>query len=161
MATLIALIGAPGAGKSTLAGHRWPDAVHLSLDGLRAEVCGDETDQDATPAAVALLHERLDLALSAGTDVVVDATNAAADPDRAGLLAAAARNGAVIRAVVIETPLHICLGRNAVRPGPAPGRTWGRRVPPVLLAKMHADIADLTDAGLRAEGFAAVDRIAA
>ena len=73
---LVVLIGAAGAGKSTLAARLFaPDEI-LSSDELRAAISGDPTDQRATRPAFSILHREARRRLLAGRLVVVDATNA-------------------------------------------------------------------------------------
>lgn len=59
-------------------------------------------------------------------------------------------------AVVFTTPLRVCLARQADRPGPAPGRRWGRAVPAaVVIVDQHARTRAAL-ATLHGEGFARV-----
>lgn len=148
---LVVLIGPAGAGKSTWAAARYqPHQVH-SLDGLRAVVADDECDQDATADARTILAAIVDARLSRRLTTVVDATSTSA-ADRAWLLALAARHQVPAAAVVFLAPLQVCLARQAGRPGPAPGRRWGRAVPAAVVRDQHAHTLDSLNT-LRAEGF--------
>lgn len=150
MPKLIALMGAPGVGKTTLAAQRWPPPTkRLSLDDIRARLTS-AADQSITPAAVTELQRQLHKVLGAGIDVVVDATNAAYQPDRAMLLDIASAYAATPHAVIVTTTLTTALRRNATRE---------RQVPTTVVARMHADIQRLTDAELRSEGWKTVERI--
>ncbi len=153
-AALAVLIGPAGSGKSTLAAAGWEPGQVVSLDELRGRVSGDPCNQDATAAAVAvmclLLRERLRRRLA----TVVDATNAET-PDRALLLGIARECQVPAVAVVLGTPLEVCLSRNATRPGLAPGARWGQRVPEAVIRRQHEHIQAALP-GLPAEGFTAV-----
>ncbi|MDQ3128933.1 MAG: AAA family ATPase, partial [Chloroflexota bacterium] len=72
---LVVLIGAAGAGKSTLAARLFAPADILSSDALRAAIGGDAADQRATRPAFAILHREARRRLAEGRLVVVDATN--------------------------------------------------------------------------------------
>jgi predicted kinase len=142
---LLALIGPPGAGKSTLAarlaGELPGRSVVLSLDAYRRLLSPhrDESDQSVTPQAVERLHADLDRELAASRRVVVDATNAEM-PHRQALLDIADRHHAHTIAVVVLPPLAVTTARNASRPA-APGPAgWSRRVPAGAVAAMHAAI---------------------
>ncbi|MEU6077590.1 AAA family ATPase [Micromonospora sp. NPDC047074] len=112
---------------SWAAAHYRPHQVY-SLDWLRAVVSDDECDQDATADALTLLTAILHTRLARRLTTVVDATSSSV-ANRAWLLALAAEHGVPAVAVVVTAPLDVCLARQAARPGPAPGRRWGRAVP--------------------------------
>ncbi|MBQ1076402.1 AAA family ATPase [Micromonospora sp. C31] len=154
---LVVLIGPAGAGKSTwAAAHYQPHQVH-SLDQLRAVVSDDECDQDATADALVLLPAILHTRLARRLTTVVDATSTSV-ADRAWLLGIAAEHQVPAVAVVVTTPLEVCLARQAARPGPAPGRRWGRAVPAAVVATQHADTRAAL-ATLHTEGFTHVTEI--
>jgi predicted kinase len=99
---LVVLIGASGAGKTTMAS-TWPASQVLSLDALRGAVSDDEGCQEATPDAVDALHLLLERRMARKRNTVVDATNvtrAAREP----LVAAAKRHNMPAVAVVVATP---------------------------------------------------------
>ena len=129
------MVGLQGAGKST-----W---VAAELGPMHAVVSKDhwprarhrEARQQRVVAEL----------LAAGRSVVVDNTNPSA-AERAPLVAAARAAGVPVRAVWVDTPLEVCLARNAVRPEP-------RRVP---LVGIHAALARFEPPSV-AEGFARVD----
>lgn len=144
--SLFVLIAPPGAGKTTLAHRHWPATAILSLDAFRGLVCDDETaqDQDVTDDAVDLLHRALEFRLQRHVSTAIDATNTRADLRR-DLAARAHRHGVRAVAVILSTPLDVCLERNARRKG-------SRRVPEDAVRAYHAAIAASRD-GLPAEGF--------
>ncbi|MFF7365417.1 AAA family ATPase [Streptomyces sp. NPDC008125] len=112
--SLVVLIGASGAGKTTLA-RTWPASQVLSLDALREAVSDDAGDQDASGDAVAALHLLLEARMRRRLLTVVDATNvtrAAREP----LVAAAKRHGMPAIAVMVATPATVCTDRQRPRP---------------------------------------------
>ncbi|MFB7764236.1 AAA family ATPase [Streptomyces xiamenensis] len=142
--TLIVMVGAPGAGKTTLA-HRLaehlPPGAWVNLDSLRESAVGDAADMSATHTAVALQDLIVWSRLSVGIGTVIDATSL--DPHvRADLLAQARRWRRPTLAILHPTPLPVCLVRNAGR---------ARVVPEHVIRRMHRQIP--TSEQLRAEGF--------
>ncbi|MDK3257595.1 ATP-binding protein [Blastococcus capsensis] len=119
------MVGLQGSGKSS-----WV-AAHLA--GTHAVVSKDHWPNARRREA----RQRRVVAelLAGGRSVVVDNTNAAAE-DRAPLVALARQAGVPARAVWLDTPLELCLERNARREGrarvPLAGLygTRGRLVPP-------------------------------
>ncbi len=155
--SLVVLIGAAGAGKSTLAGRLFEPAEVLSSDDLRAMIAGDAADQRATRAAFAILHREAQARLAEGRLVVVDATNA--EPAaRSALLEIAGRAGVPAIVIALIGPPAEIHRRNAAR--------IGRVVPAHVVDRHLARIARLgtepaaIGAALRAEGFAAVHVLA-
>ncbi len=113
--SLVLLVGAAGAGKTTFAArHFAPDEV-LSSDAYRALVSGDEANQKVSRVAFSILHRDLERRLLAGQLTVVDATNVdAAQPARAD--PAGARRPACRSWRSSSTcPPAIVLARNATR----------------------------------------------
>lgn len=146
--SLVVLIGAAGAGKSTLAARLFaPDAV-LSSDAFRAVVSGDEADQRATRTAFAILHRQLARRLAGGLTTVVDATNVTAFARR-GLVRRAAAHGVPAVALVFDLDPEVVLARNGAR--------TGRIVPELAVRRQLADLArSVRDGVLQREGFAAI-----
>src|SRR6185295_15806488 len=101
--SLVVLMGAAGAGKSTFAArHFAPDEV-LSSDRFRRLVSGDEANQAATKAAFVALHAALERRLANGRTAVIDATSVEPSSRRA-LLARAAAAGIPASAIVLDLP---------------------------------------------------------
>jgi protein phosphatase len=124
--SLVVLIGAAGAGKSTFAArHFAPDEV-LSSDAFRRIVSGDEANQAATKAAFAVLHETLERRLANGQMAVVDATSVEPSSRRA-LLARALAAGIPASAIVLDLPAATVIARNAARPARVVDMTVVRR----------------------------------
>jgi predicted kinase len=140
---LIVLIGASGAGKSTLA-RTWPASQVLSLDGLRGVVSDDPGRQDATADAADVLKVILERRMARKLNTVIDATNVE-QPVRVELVMAAKRHGMPTVAVVVATPLSVCLERQGPRPD-------NRRVPEDVVRAQHQAMVH-SHQRLAAEGF--------
>jgi predicted kinase len=151
---VVVLLGAPGAGKSTLATVLAEQMANgtavLSYAAHRAEVSGDPADPAADPAAGALLMQRLAARCAAGLTTVLDGTHHLAST-RATLLGIAADAGLPAVAVVLSTPLAVCLRRQQDRPPPAPGK-HGLRIPEPQVRELDRVIQDART-GLGHEGF--------
>ena len=145
--SLIVLIGAAGAGKSTLAARLFvPDQI-LSSDAFRAVVSGDAADQRVTRTAFSILHRELARRLAARRTTIVDATNATASARR-GLVQRATGSGVPAVAIVLALPPSLVLARNASRAG--------RVVPQPAVLRQLDDIDRSLRRGLEMEGFSAV-----
>jgi predicted kinase len=148
--SLVVLIGAAGAGKSTFAARHFAPAEILSSDTFRRMVSGDEANQAATKAAFKVLHEVLARRLAAGRTAVIDATNV--EPSaRRGLLIRANAAGIPATAIVLDLPAATVLARNAARPARVVDMAVVRR----QLEKVRAGI-DGPDPVIASEGFAAI-----
>ncbi|WP_172387693.1 ATP-binding protein [Streptomyces sp. MNP-20] len=140
---LVVLIGASGAGKTTLAS-TWPAFQVLSLDALRGWMSDDEGCQEATDDAVEALHLLVERRMARRLHTVVDATNVAPHA-RGPLVAAAQRHGMPVIAVLLRTPQEVCLARQIPRPA-------NRTVPNDTVRAQHAARVACHQA-LRGEGF--------
>lgn len=147
---LVVLIGAAGAGKTTLAARHFPSETILSSDGFRARLGGSEADQSVTRPAFAALHRALLARLARGRLTVVDATNVTAAA-RASLLRLARSSGAPPIALVLDVPAEVAIARNAARDG--------RVVPEAAVRRQLGALERADDATLRREGFATVLRL--
>jgi predicted kinase len=114
--SLVVLVGAAGAGKSTFAARHFAPGDVLSSDAFRAIVSGDEADQRGTRTAFSILHREVSRRLAAGRLVVVDATNVERHARRA-LLARAAFAEVPAVAIVLALPAAVVHARNAGRTG--------------------------------------------
>lgn len=141
--SLVVLIGAAGAGKSTWAS-TWPDTQVLELDRFRALVSDDPGCQEATGDAVFALQAVLEARLARRKMTVIDATNCE-QTVRADLIAAARLHGVAVVALVIATPVVVCVERQEGRPA-------NRRVPEAVVQDQHAAMIRAF-AGLSGEGF--------
>jgi predicted kinase len=148
---LVVLIGAAGAGKSTLAARLFPPDAVLSSDAFRAIVAGTEADQRATRTAFAILHRELDRRMARGLTTVVDATSVTPFARR-GLVRRADAHAVPAVAIVLDLDPAIVLERNAARPG--------RVVPELAVRRQQAELLrSLRPGVLEAEGFATVHRV--
>ncbi|MFE1579287.1 AAA family ATPase [Streptomyces fradiae] len=125
---LVVLIGASGAGKSTLA-RTWPASQVLSLDALRGTVSDDPGNQAATADAADVLKVILERRMARRLNTVVDATNVE-EAIRVELVMTAKKYGVPTVAVVVSTPLSLCLQRQEPRPA-------SRRVPEDVVRRQH------------------------
>ncbi|UXY33195.1 ATP-binding protein [Streptomyces sp. HUAS TT20] len=142
---VIVLIGPAGSGKSTLAS-TWAPTQVLSLDHYRALVSDSAGDQSATGDAVFALLRVLEARLRRGLTSVIDATSINPE-DRATLLATARRYGVPTVALIVPTPLSVCLERNA-------SRTGDQQVPEAAVRAQHqAMVATASPDRLLQEGF--------
>ncbi len=140
---LIVLIGASGSGKSTLA-RTWPASQVLSLDDLRGTVSDDPGDQGATGDAADVLKLTLERRMARKLNTVIDATNVEQSV-RVELVMAAKRHGMPTVAVIVATPLPVCLERQGPRPA-------NRRVPEDVVRAQHQAMV-ASHQRLAAEGF--------
>ncbi len=113
-ASLVVLVGAAGAGKSTFAARHFDAVEILSSDAYRALIAGDEADQRATGRAFARLHRDLGTRLANGLPTVVDATSVEPFARRA-LVQRARSAGVPAVAIVLDLPSDTVIARNAAR----------------------------------------------
>ncbi|HET9851409.1 MAG TPA: AAA family ATPase [Candidatus Limnocylindrales bacterium] len=145
--SLVVLVGAAGAGKSTLAARLVPPEAILASDAFRGIVSGDETDQRATRVAFSILHRELAKRMAARRTTVVDATNVTAYARR-GLVRRASLGGVPAAAIVLWLPRNVVLARNATR--------GGRIVPEEAVTRQLVDLERSLRRGLESEDFASV-----
>lgn len=148
--SLVVLVGAAGAGKTTFAArHFEPDEV-LSSDAYRALIAGDESDQRATRAAFGRLHREVQRRLAAGRFTVVDATSVEPHARRA-LLARATEAKVQATAIVLDLPVDLVVTRNGGRRPRVVDEAVVRRHLARLRESLDGDVAPI-----RTEGFAHV-----
>jgi protein phosphatase len=145
---LVVLVGAAGAGKSTLAARLFSAEQVLSSDAHRALVAGDEADQRVTKTAFSILHRRLAQRMAERRTTVVDATNVTSFARRS-LVRRAASQGVPAIAIVLDLEPPLVLARNATRDG--------RIVPEDAVRRQLGELAASVRTGdLDADGFSAV-----
>ena len=136
-ATLIVLVGLPGAGKSTFYRTRFAAThEHVSKDALRGAARPERQQQ-----------RLVDAALERGQSVVVDNTNATVAA-RAPLIASARARGAAVVGCYFDASVAECRKRNRQRQGTA-------RVPDVAIYACAKRLAPPS----YAEGFDALFRV--
>jgi predicted kinase len=136
---LVVLIGPPASGKSSWASRWFRRSEIVSSDALRRTICGDPNDQRATEHAMRARDAIIVGRMRFGLTTVVDYTSATA-PQRKALaemqFVASFRDEhrvAPAVAVIFDTPLDVCLARNA-------GRRGRRRVPDEFIQECDAAI---------------------
>jgi protein phosphatase len=149
--SLVVLVAAAGAGKTTFARRHFEPTEILSSDAFRARIAGDEADQRATRAAFRGLHRALEQRLAERRLTVIDATNVERSA-RLALLSRARTAGLPAVAVVLDYPEATILSRNAGRRA----RVVDERVVLHHLARLRASL-DGPGRPLEEEGFLRVD----
>ncbi|MCC6537945.1 MAG: AAA family ATPase [Bryobacterales bacterium] len=135
---VLVLVGLPGSGKSTWAAREGLPV--LSSDGMRGLLADDVTDQTIHARVFATLRYLLRQRIALGRPVTcVDATHLTPKERRPYLQLTGCR----VEAVYFDTPLTVCLARNAAR---------DRVVPPEVIERMAARMVR----PVSAEGFARV-----
>ena len=148
---LVVLVGAAGAGKTTLAARLFAADEVLSSDAHRALLAGDEADQAVTKPAFAILHRQLARRMAERRTTVVDATNVTSFARRS-LVRRAVAHGVPAVAIVLDLAPSLVLARNATRAG--------RIVPEDAVRRQLADLArSLRRGELDGDGFVAVHRL--
>lgn len=109
------LVGAPGAGKSTLVSKlaQSENAVVISGDDIRAELYGDEANQGQWTE----IQDRIEeiLSESIGCPVIMDGTHYLSSYRREALALLRSYGYDEVEAIVVNTNLEDCLQRNANR----------------------------------------------
>lgn len=112
--SLVVLIGASSAGKSTFAHTHFKPTEVLSSDFCRALVSDDENNMGATSDAFDVLHYVAAKRLAARKLVVVDATNLNPE-DRKPLVNLARTHHVFPIAIVLDLPAKVCMAQNHER----------------------------------------------
>jgi protein phosphatase len=141
--SLVVLVGASGAGKSSFARKHFKPTEVLSSDFCRGLVSDDENSLSATNDAFEVLHYIAAKRLAAGLLTVVDATNVQRE-SRAPLVALARQYHCLPVAVVLDVPERICHERNMARPD----RNFGPHV-----VRQHTQQLRRSLRNLKREGF--------
>lgn len=138
--TLYINIGAPGSGKSTLAeqicrSQRIKEGeiiIRLCADELRGlySKTGDEGDQSVSYQAFQCIAATTEIAFRQGFSVLIDVTSKNKKA-RSQFLDIARKYGVYTVALVFNTPLEVCLARNAARK---------RVVPPEVVVSIYNEI---------------------
>ncbi|HET9052306.1 MAG TPA: AAA family ATPase [Candidatus Dormibacteraeota bacterium] len=141
--SLVVLVGAAGAGKSSFARRHFLPTEVVSSDACRGMVADDENLMDANADAFHVLHTIVAARLARGRLTVVDATNLQPEARRP-LVALARDHDAVPVAIVFETDGRTLMERNRTRPE--------RTLPPHVIPG-HVALLRRLASGLEGEGF--------
>lgn len=132
----IMLVGVPGSGKTTLAEFlSGNNTVHLSSDSIREELFGDASCQRNHTEVFDLMHERTLEALTAGYDVIYDATNISRQSRKAILEQLPAH--VIKECNIVWAPIEVCVERDKART-----RTVGKEVIDRMLKRFDAPFYD-------------------
>lgn len=113
----IQMVGIPGSGKTEKAKQlaKEYNAVHLASDEIRAELLGDVSDQSKNSNVFEVMYKRTCDALAKGQSVIYDATNISYKRRKALLQQLKAHFEVKARAVVMATPIEMCIDRQKNR----------------------------------------------
>ncbi|PYQ56399.1 MAG: polynucleotide kinase-phosphatase, partial [Acidobacteria bacterium] len=142
--SLVVLVGASGAGKSTFARRHFKATEILTSDFCRALVSDDENDQSATADAFAVLHFIAGKRLARGLLTVVDATNVQPEA-RKPLIDLARAHYVMPVAIVFDLPLEILEERARTRTD----RELGGHVLRNQRSQLRRSLRDLQKEGFR------------
>ena len=122
------MVGAPGAGKSTLASKiaELESAFIISGDNIRSELYGDEANQGNWTE----IHDRIEELVSeaVGVPIILDGTHYLASYRKEALILLRSYGYDEIEAIIVNPPLEECIYRNAMR---------HRGVPRHAIVNMH------------------------
>ncbi len=141
--SVVVLVGATSAGKSTFASRHFLETEVVSSDRCRAMICDDPSSQEANADAFELVHHIIKTRLRRKRLTVLDATNVKRD-SRAPIVKIAREQGALCVAVVLDVPEETLLERNAARPD--------RELPAAVVRRHRRDLSR-SIRHLRKEGF--------
>lgn len=144
--SLVTLIGPSGSGKSSFGRQHFLPTEVISSDACRGLVADDESSQEATSDAFAVLDFIASRRLAGGRLTVIDATNVIAE-DRKRLFHLARTYHCALVAIVFNLPEKLCHERNQLRPD----RQFGAHV----VRRQHAHMRRSLQL-LRREGFSQV-----
>lgn len=110
----VMLVGISGSGKSTFAKEKLNDYIIHSSDALRAELFGDENDQNHNNELFNELHKRIKNDLLKGNNVVFDATNIKRKT-RIAFLKELRNINCNKKCILVIAPYFCCLNNNRKR----------------------------------------------
>jgi len=112
--SLVILIGASGAGKSSFAAKHFKATEIVSSDTCRGWVSDDENSLEASADAFDVLHYLVAIRLKRGLLTVVDATNTRPE-DRKSYVALARKYHCLAVAIAFDLPIELAQERNTLR----------------------------------------------
>lgn len=120
----VVTIGLPASGKTTAA-TALTNLQDINLDDCRQEISGDAGDQSVTGQALALQASKIADAIAARRSVVVSNTNLIPE-HRAALVNQFRAAGFHVSFMFFDTPLDVCMARNAARDRVVPDHAMQR-----------------------------------
>jgi predicted kinase len=141
--SLLVLVGASGAGKSSFARRHFRATEVVSSDVCRALAADDENALDANREAFRLLHHIATSRLRLGKLAVIDATNLQPGPRRSWVTMARSHEVPVL-ALVFDVPLALLEERSL--------RRTDRRIG-IEVIRSHHEQLSVSAPGIEAEGF--------
>lgn len=141
--SVVAMVGASSAGKSTFARTHFLPTEVLSSDFFRGMVCDDENSLTVSGDAFDLLYYAANKRLDNGRLTVVDATNIRSE-DRKRVISLAKEQNVHAVAIVLNLPEEVLLTRN---------KTRGDRVLSERVIRQHSRDVKRCIKGLKREGF--------
>ena len=121
--SLVILVGASGAGKSSFARKHFKETEIISSDYCRGLVSDDESDITCSADAFDVLHFIAATRMKRGNLTVIDATNVNPQ-DRKTLVKLAREHHFLPVSIVIDLPWKVCHERNQERPN----RQFGKHI---------------------------------
>jgi predicted kinase len=117
------LVGTPGAGKTTYAKElaKEHNAVVLSGDDIRTELYGDSQDYPSWVEIWSRIEDKV--AENVGLPLIVDGTHCRKDYRAEVLTLLRSYGYTEIGAIILHTPLKVCLERNSQRKRVVPEHT--------------------------------------
>jgi predicted kinase len=126
------MVGVPGSGKTTLAKKLVDKGFHyLNADSIRHELYGNEAEQGDKEQVFTIFFQRLEIALEAGLDVVIDNTNINMRQRKPIIERAQRFSYTDVQLWLLDVPLDVCLKRNSARE---------RIVPEDIVANMFMEL---------------------
>lgn len=139
------MVGPPASGKNYYADWGFEPTVRLCADKLREIITGDESNQDRNHIVFEQLFNFARILLKQNKDICIVNTNYN-KKNRKNWVALAKEFNAELKAVVMRTPIEICLKRNSLRK---------RRVPITVITKQFENFEEPTEE----EGFSKIHNI--
>jgi len=129
MKQMVLMVGVPGSGKSTVS-QRLIDKgfAVLNADSIRQELWGDANDQREPEKVFEVFHQRMDVLLDEGKDIIIDNANTNPRHREQLITRAKAKGYTDIQLWILDVPLETCLQRN---------RDRQRNVREDIVTKMH------------------------